>query len=93
MAGIDLTRCVETPPGVSFLKDAVYFRSHESELMRDYPGKFVAIRGEEVIGAADTRRELLEQVIERLNAHLYFYCEKVCPESFLPPDGPVYLVY
>lgn len=59
--------------------------------MRDFPGKSVAVRGEEVDRVADTRRELLEQVIERLGAPLYFYSEKVCPESFETPE-PVYLI-
>ena len=88
----DILATIETPPGVDFLRDQAYFRSHEAEFMRDYPGKYVAIRGEEVVGVADTRRELLNQVVQRYNEHVYFFSEKVCPESFAPPGDPVYLI-
>lgn len=93
--GMSTTVCnilenVETPPGVSYLKDEAFFRAHEVELMRDFPGKFVAIRGEEIVGVADTRRELFEQVFQRYNEHLYFMIREVCPESF-DTSEPVYL--
>ena len=88
----DILATIETPPDVNFLRDQAYFKSHEAAFMRDYPGKFVAIRGEKVVGVADTRRELLEQVVQRFDEHVYFFSEKVCPESFTSPRDPVYLI-
>jgi hypothetical protein len=88
----DILETIETPPGVDFLRDQAYFRSHEAEFMRGRPGKFVAIRGEEVVGVANKRRELLDLVVQRYNEHVYFFSEKVCPESFSPPGDPVYLM-
>ncbi len=88
----DILATIETPPGIDFLRDQAYFRSHEAEFLRNYPGKFVAIRGEEVVGVAETRRELLNQVVQRYNEHVYFFSEKVCPESFAPPGDPTYLI-
>jgi len=88
----DILATIETPPGVNFLRDQAYFKAHEVAFMRDYPGKFVAIRGEKVVGVANTRRELLDQVVQRFDDHVYFFSEKVCPESFAPPRDPVYLI-
>ena len=36
-----------------------YFDEHREELLREYPGKFVLIKGQEVIGAFDTIQEAL----------------------------------
>lgn len=82
-----------TSPEFDILRDESYFRAHEPEFMRDFPGKFVAIRGEEVVGVADTRRELLGLIIERYGDHVYFFARQVCPESFLPPEEWVRVMY
>lgn len=82
-----------TSPEFDILRDGAYFRAHEHAFMRDFPGKFVAVRGEEVVGVADTRRELLELIVERYGDHVYFFSREVCPESFLPPDEWIRAMY
>ena len=73
------------------LRDEAFFRAHEAEFMRDYPGKFLAIRGEEIFGISDTRRGLIELAYHRFGHDVYFFAREVCPESFAPPGDPVYL--
>jgi len=88
------TLCTSTDaaPKFDILRDEAYFRAHEVEFMRDYPGKFVAIRGEAIFGVAETRRELIELAYERFGHDVYFFARKVCPESFASPGEPVYIV-
>ncbi|MBL7649152.1 MAG: hypothetical protein JNK74_23490 [Candidatus Hydrogenedentes bacterium] len=84
---------VEANAAFDILRDEAFFVAHEAEFMRDYPGKFVAIRGEEVFGVSDTRRGLIELAYERFGRDVYFFARKVCPESFSAPDDPVFLVF
>jgi len=79
-------------PEFDILRDQAFFMAHEVEFMRDYPGKFVAIRGEEIFGVSNTRRGLIELAYQRFGHDVYFFARKVCPESFAPPRDPVYLI-
>jgi len=36
-----------------------YFEDHQEQLKRDYPGKFVVIRNQDVIGSFDTMQDAL----------------------------------
>lgn len=87
-----LKTSVDVDAGFDILRDEAYFVAHEAEFMRDYSGKFVAIRGEEVFGISDTRRGLIELAYERFGRDVYFFARKVCPESFSSPNDAVYLV-
>lgn len=73
-------------PEFDILRDEAFFRAHEADFMRDYPGKFVAIRGEEIFGVSNTRRGLIELAYQRFGGDVYFFARQVCPESFLPPE-------
>lgn len=35
-------------PEFDILRDQAFYMAHEAEFLRDYPGEFVAIRGEEI---------------------------------------------
>ncbi len=78
---------------IDLLRDDTYFLSHERELMRDFEGKYVAIRGEQVLCVADTMREIHAMIYERYNDDVYALVRMVCTESFAPPGDPVALVF
>ncbi len=42
-----------------------YLNSHKDELLRDYGGRVLVIRGEQVIGAFDTIEEALQGAVEK----------------------------
>jgi hypothetical protein len=77
---------------VNVCLDDAYFFAHEHELMRDYAGKYVAICGEEVVGIADSLREMHQVLLERYQADNYVLVRKVSPESFAPPREPTVIV-
>lgn len=54
-----------------------YYLHHQDELVKDYRGKFVVIKGSEVIGVFDSELEAIEKTSERheLGAFLVQKCE------------------
>ena len=43
------------------LPEFEYFKKHQDELVQQYGGKFIAIKGEEVIGAYDSFADAVHQ--------------------------------
>lgn len=54
-----------------------YYLDHQDELVKQYNGKFLIIKGDKILGAYDTELEAIEQAskIERLGTFLVQKCE------------------
>lgn len=77
---------------MSWLRDDAWFQAHEDDLMRDYAGQLIAVRGEAVVAAGSTLREVNTQLFERYGQQVYALVRKVRPESFGEPGEAVQIV-
>jgi hypothetical protein len=48
-----------------FNRDTEWYRAHRDELLARYPDQWIAIYGEEVVGAAEDAEELIAELQER----------------------------
>ncbi len=74
-----------------------YFIDHQDELVKEYNGKIVAIKGNEVLGGFDTYVEAIEEITKThpLGTFLLQYCEPG-PDcytfeyhGYMPPEGAI----
>ena len=58
-------------------KEFDYYLAHQDELVKKYSGKFVVIKGEEVLGVYDSETEAIEKTSEQheLGTFLVQKCE------------------
>lgn len=58
-------------------KEFKYYLEHQKELVKKYNGKFVVIKGEEVLGAYDSENEAIKKTVKshELGTFLIQKCE------------------
>lgn len=52
-------------------KEIAYYQAHLDQWLREYPGKYVSIKEEEVLGFFDSRDEALTAAIDRFGIGSY----------------------
>lgn len=53
---------------MSLKKEFEYYKSHQTELVKKYDGKFIVIFNNEVVGAYDTEGEAYKKSIQKYEA-------------------------
>ena len=63
--------------------DASFFLRKQEKLLRDYSGRFVAIRNEEVVADAEDYFTLYWRLCEMYGEPVSAYIRQVCPDAFV----------
>jgi hypothetical protein len=75
------------PLDMGFETEIAYWESHQHELTKKYPGKFLIIRGTEVCKVLDTIEELAQEFQEEYQVNPF-----LCRETQGPNEPPIMLV-
>jgi hypothetical protein len=52
-------------------QEIAYYQAHLDQWLKDYPGKYVSIKGEEVVGFFNSRDEALTETVNRYGIGSY----------------------
>ena len=75
------------------LADADFFLRNKEHLLRDFPGRFVAIRNEEMVADAEGYFTRYWRLCEIYGELVSAYVRYICPASYVPVETePAYLL-
>lgn len=62
-------------------KELAYFKKHKKELLENYEGQFVLIRGKELVGSFTTEQEAYEEGVKRFGNEAFLIKEVTAGEE------------
>lgn len=71
----------------AYARDENYFQKHKATLLQKYRGKYIAIRGETIVGVANDLVMLDRIIDERVGANARAFVAKVTEDAFQQRDA------